>query len=170
MVWPRVKEGRGGYHHEDVKHASARKVLGKIRRGGPRKDGWTISGPAWKSIQDDGRHGTTSNCVAREDKGRPIATWRRPLGEKVRSVTYARLRLWACVRAYACGRIIARPTRTPNSHLAHVRTPVVSDCIQSNDNYWHRLAVADLNNWVRWPISHRIPRFTNVNVNEMDVW
>ena len=25
MVWPRVKEGRGGYHQEDVKHASARK-------------------------------------------------------------------------------------------------------------------------------------------------
>ena len=25
MVWPRVKEGRGGYHQEDVKHASVRK-------------------------------------------------------------------------------------------------------------------------------------------------
>ena len=25
MVWPRVKEGRGGYHQEDVKHASADK-------------------------------------------------------------------------------------------------------------------------------------------------
>ena len=35
-------------------------------------------------VQDDGRHGTKSKCVAREDKGRPIATWRRPLGEKVR--------------------------------------------------------------------------------------
>ena len=33
-------------------------------------------------VQDDGRHGTKSKCVAREDKGRPIATWRRPLGEK----------------------------------------------------------------------------------------
>ena len=30
-------------------------------------------------VQDDGRHGTKSKCVAREDKGRPIATWRRPL-------------------------------------------------------------------------------------------
>ena len=35
-------------------------------------------------VQDDGRHGTRSKCVAHEDKGRPIATWRRPLGEKVR--------------------------------------------------------------------------------------
>ena len=25
MTWPHVKEGRGGYHHEDVKHASAEK-------------------------------------------------------------------------------------------------------------------------------------------------
>ena len=33
-------------------------------------------------VQDDGRHGTKWKCVAREDKGRPIATWRRPLGEK----------------------------------------------------------------------------------------
>ena len=33
-------------------------------------------------VQDDGRHGTESKCVAREDKGRPIATRRRPLGEK----------------------------------------------------------------------------------------
>ena len=33
-------------------------------------------------VQDDGRHGTRSKCVAHEDKGRPIATWRRPLGEK----------------------------------------------------------------------------------------
>ena len=50
--------------------------------GGPRKDGWTIS--VNESVQDDGRHGTKSKCVAREDKGRPIATWRRPLGEEVR--------------------------------------------------------------------------------------
>ena len=35
-------------------------------------------------VQDDGRHGTKSKCVAREDKGRPIATRRRPLGEKAR--------------------------------------------------------------------------------------
>ena len=35
-------------------------------------------------VPDDGRHGTKSKCVAREDKGRPIATWRRPLCEKVR--------------------------------------------------------------------------------------
>ena len=25
-------------------------------------------------------------CVAHEDKGQPITTWRRPIGEKVRSV------------------------------------------------------------------------------------
>ena len=31
MVWPRVKEGRGGYHQEDVKHASA----GKEKKGRP---------------------------------------------------------------------------------------------------------------------------------------
>ena len=80
MVWPRVKEGRGGYHQEDVKHASARKekkgeaqekMVGQYQGGHER-------------VQDDGRHGTKSKCVAREDKGRPIATWRRPLGEKVR--------------------------------------------------------------------------------------
>ena len=80
MVWPRVKEGRGGYHQEDVKHASARKekkgeaqekMVGQYQGGHER-------------VQDDGRHGTISKCVAHEDKGRPIATWRRPLGEKVR--------------------------------------------------------------------------------------
>ena len=80
MVWPRVKEGRGGYHQEDVKHASARKekkgeahekMVGQYQGGHER-------------VQDDGIHGTKSKCVAREDKGRPIATWRRPLGEKVR--------------------------------------------------------------------------------------
>ena len=35
-------------------------------------------------VQDDERHGTKSKCVAREDKGRPIATF---LGEKVRMRT-----------------------------------------------------------------------------------
>ena len=30
-----LKEGRGGYHQEDVKHASA----GKEEGGGPRRDG-----------------------------------------------------------------------------------------------------------------------------------
>ena len=35
-------------------------------------------------LHDDGRHGEKSKCMAREDKGRPIATWRRPLGEKVK--------------------------------------------------------------------------------------
>ena len=78
MVWPHVKEGRGGYHQEDVKHASARKekkgeaqekMVGQYQGGHER-------------VQDDGRHGTRSKCVAHEDKGRPIATWRRPLGEK----------------------------------------------------------------------------------------
>ena len=33
MVWPCVKEGRGGYHQEDVKHASARKE----KKGRPKK-------------------------------------------------------------------------------------------------------------------------------------
>ena len=78
MVWPRVKEGRGGYHQEDVKHASARKekkgeaqekMVGQYQGGHER-------------VQDDERHGTKSKCLAREDKGRPIATWRRPLSEK----------------------------------------------------------------------------------------
>ena len=74
------KQGRGGYHQEDVKHASARKenkweaqenMVGQYQGGHER-------------VQDDGRHGTKSKCVAREDKGRPIFTRRRPLGEKVR--------------------------------------------------------------------------------------
>ena len=93
MVWPRVKEGRGGYHQEDVKHASARKekkgeaqekMVGQYQGGHER-------------VQDDGRHGTRSKCVAHEDKGRPIATWRRPLGEKVRksenNIKFAHTRL-----------------------------------------------------------------------------
>ena len=29
-------------------------------------------------------------CVAHEDKGQPITTWRRPIGEKVRSVWYTK--------------------------------------------------------------------------------
>ena len=83
MGWPRFKEGRGGYHQEDVKHASARKekkgeaqekMVGQYQGGHER-------------VQDDGRHGTKSKCVARDDKGRPIATWRRPLGEKVRKIS-----------------------------------------------------------------------------------
>ena len=32
-VWPRVKEGSGGYHQEDVKHESA----GKEKKGRPNK-------------------------------------------------------------------------------------------------------------------------------------
>ena len=34
-------------------------------------------------IQDDGRHGTKSNCVAQEDEGRPITIWRGTIGEKI---------------------------------------------------------------------------------------
>ena len=33
MVWPRGKEGRGGYHQEDGKHANA----GKEKKGRPEK-------------------------------------------------------------------------------------------------------------------------------------
>ena len=81
MVWPRVKEGRGGNHQEDVKHASARKEKGEAQE---KMVGQYQGGH--ERVQDDGRHGTRSKCVAHEDKGRPIATWRRPLGEKVRSL------------------------------------------------------------------------------------
>ena len=35
MVWPRFKEGRGGYHQGDDNYAGA----GKEKMGGPRKDG-----------------------------------------------------------------------------------------------------------------------------------
>ena len=51
---------------------------------GPILTEFTVT--VYERVQYDGRHGTKSKCVAREDKGRPIATWRRPLGEKVRSV------------------------------------------------------------------------------------
>ena len=33
MVWPRDKDGRGGYHREDVKHESA----GREKRGEAKK-------------------------------------------------------------------------------------------------------------------------------------
>ena len=101
MVWPRVKEGSGGYHQEDVKHASTRKekkdedqekMVGQYQGGHER-------------VQDDGRHGTKSKCVAREDKGRPIVTWRRPLGEKVRKIMVRLLllpRLFTFYRPYRC--------------------------------------------------------------------
>ena len=39
IVWPRVTEGRGGYHQTDVKHRST----GKGKKGGPIRDGWTTS-------------------------------------------------------------------------------------------------------------------------------
>ena len=32
-------------------------------------------------LNDDGRHGTESKCVAQEDKGRPIATRRRHMAK-----------------------------------------------------------------------------------------
>ena len=44
MVWPRVKEGRGGYRQYDVKHAST----GKRRRGGPIRYHYSLD-----TIRDD---------------------------------------------------------------------------------------------------------------------
>ena len=82
MVWSRVKEGRGAYHQEDVKHASARKE----KKGEAQENMVGQYQGGHERVQDDGRHGTTSKFVEREDKGRPIATWRRPLGEKVRKM------------------------------------------------------------------------------------
>ena len=62
-------------------------VQGKRRRGEAQEKMVGQYQGGHERVQDDGRHvrhGTQSKCVAREDKGRPIATWRRPLGEKVR--------------------------------------------------------------------------------------
>ena len=39
MVWPSVREGMGGYHQEDIKHANAQKE----KKGNQRKDGYIIS-------------------------------------------------------------------------------------------------------------------------------
>ena len=59
------------YHHHHIleKGETQENMVGQYQGGHER-------------VQDDGRHGTKSKCVAREVKGRPIATWRRPLGEK----------------------------------------------------------------------------------------
>ena len=68
MVWPRVKEGGGGYLQEDVKHANARKekkgeaqekMVGQYQGGHER-------------VQDDGRQGTKSKCVAQKIKAGPF--------------------------------------------------------------------------------------------------
>ena len=48
---------------------------GKIRSDRTRRDA---------IIEYDCRYGRKSKCVAHEDKGRPIPTWRRHISEKVR--------------------------------------------------------------------------------------
>ena len=72
MVWPHVKEGSGGYHQEDAKYEL------KEKKGRPKKRSLdNIRGH--EKIQYDRRHGRKSKC---EDKGQPITTWRRYVGEK----------------------------------------------------------------------------------------
>ena len=39
-----------------------------------------------EGIQYDGRCGLKSKCVAHDDKDRPVTTWMRPMGVKVRSL------------------------------------------------------------------------------------
>ena len=78
-----VKEGR-----EDA----TKKMLYKHTSAGKEKKGWSMEEmarqhPGWHEIiLDDEIHGAESKCVAHEDKGRPIATWRRPMGENTREV------------------------------------------------------------------------------------
>ena len=59
MVCQRLREG-GGYHQEDVKHASA----GKDKKGCKKR--------LHERLQDDERHGPESKCVAHEDKSGPL--------------------------------------------------------------------------------------------------
>ena len=73
MVGPRKED--------DIKNMLNMQMDGKRRRGVQRKHGWTRSGMT-RFVQDDERHGTESKCVSYEDKGRPITTWKRPIGEK----------------------------------------------------------------------------------------
>ena len=62
MAWPRVKEGRGGYHQEDVKHASE----GKEKKGRHKKR-W-LENIRHERIQDDKIHGAESKCVRMKTK------------------------------------------------------------------------------------------------------
>ena len=68
------KEGRGGYHQDHVKHASA----GKEKKGQAQEEMTGQHQGGHERVQD----GAESKCVIHEDKGRPITTWRRPKGEK----------------------------------------------------------------------------------------
>ena len=62
------------------------RVQEKRRRGRPKKK------RCHERVQDDERHGAELKCAAHEDKGRPITTWRRPIGEKTDNFTYQILR------------------------------------------------------------------------------
>ena len=66
MVWSRVKEGRGGYHQEDVKHASA----GKEKKREAKEDMTGQHQGGHERVQNDERRGKESKCVAHEDKDR----------------------------------------------------------------------------------------------------
>ena len=80
MVWSRVKDGRGGYHQEDVKQASARNE----KNGRPNKR-WLhnikVDMKEYKVTKDMAQN--QSVLCTHEDKGRPITSWRRPIGEKI---------------------------------------------------------------------------------------
>ena len=79
MVCQRLRGG-GGYHQEDVKHASA----GKEKKGRPKKR-------QLDNIRDDMKEYTMTEEMAQnrivwhmKKKRRPIATWSRPIGGKMR--------------------------------------------------------------------------------------
>ena len=79
MVCQRLREG-GGYHQEDVKHASA----GKEKKGRPKKR-------QPDNIRDTMKEYTMTEEMAQnrivwhmKKKRRPIATWSRPIGGKMR--------------------------------------------------------------------------------------
>ena len=61
-----MKEGRGGNHQEDIKHASA----GKEKKGRPRKRWLDNIREEYKTAECGGK----SKFVAHEDKGRCITT------------------------------------------------------------------------------------------------
>ena len=88
MVWPRVKKGRGGHHHEDAKYAGA----GEQKKGRTKR--WL------DNLRDDMKecnmtedmaqnqsvwHVKTKACPLLHRGGlkmRNISTWRRPIDEK----------------------------------------------------------------------------------------
>ena len=72
------KEGRGGYHQDDVKPASARKE--KKGEGQEEMAGQYQGGH--ERVQDDRTRGAESKWVEHENKGRLITTWNRLIGEK----------------------------------------------------------------------------------------